>query len=259
MRKFQLLDIKLIDLDTFKYFNGAEEFENEFKHYAESKFEYKFYNYSEAEEAEKLLLKLNLHYNKFYGTEVESDEDIITHPAFYIIFSANYKTAVKEENTFFINSKKMGKKNFQTDMDEDFLIMTKKGMEFFKNEIPEVKFEKILDTTKKTEYYKVIYLPELDFPIIYKKALELKEFRNFKNEYSIKSDGRTDLEDDAIKEIKKNKLLKCKTFKLGEKIYPNVFSLTLISGELAFKIKQNFNLKEEGIYITPIILDQMEE
>lgn len=258
MKTFKLLSVKLINLETFKNFDGTEQFEAEFSEYAESGSLYKFFNASDMERAENLLNVLNLKYDKYYGSEVESDEDMMAHPIFYIIFSANHKTVVKEGETFFVNSKKMGKKNFQKDMDEDLLILTKKGMEFFKAEIPEIEFEKILDITKKTEYYKVVNFFESAFPIIYKKEFYLEESQVFKGTYSITPDGRANLDDRAINEIRNNKLVTFKTFEIGDQVYPSTFALTLISGEFALKIKQNFNLEKESICINPLVTDIMD-
>jgi len=251
MRKFKILDIKLVDFDTFESYDGAEEFEKEFQQYAKDKFTYKFYSDAEVDKAEKLLGQLNLHYNKFYGSEVESDEEIKEHPAFFISFRSDYNLVVKKGDDLLIDSKKMGKRNFQKDLTEDVWIFTKKGIDFFKKEVPEIRFEKILDVTKKKEYYKVRF-PELGFPIIYINAINIKENEKVKGRYSYYSDGRTDLDEEAKTEIKKHKLSLSTTFKSGDKIYPNVYNLIIISGDFAFKLKQNFNFQTNDIIITPI-------
>ena len=255
MRHYKVLDVKTVDFTTFENFPGGAEFESEFRPFAkeDSRFTYKFYNDADLALAEKSLVESNLEYSLFYGSEVESDDDIKGHPAFFISFRSDYNTGVKKGNDFFIDSKKMGKRNFQKDLTEDVWIFTKKGMAFFQEEIPGITFEKISDLAKKTDYYKVNF-PELGFPITYTNG-ELKEAHHVKGKYSVWSDGRTALDDEAKQQLKINKLSLSKTFRLAENIYPDVLSIIIISGDFAFKLKQTFNFKANDIKVTPIYFE----
>lgn len=253
MRHYKVLDVKTVDFTTFENFPGGAEFESEFKTFSEGRFTYKFYTEEDLATAEKRLTESNLEYSKFYGYETESDDEIKSHPAFFIIFSSEYNTLEMIDGKPILNAKKMKSKNFQKDTEEGILVVTEKAKKFLENNTVGITSKLLAGSSK--PFFELTHIPELSFPILYCDNTTVKPAYNNEGKFSLFSDGRTTLEPGAILEIAYHGLAISRTFKVKDKIYPDVFTIFIGSGTFVNELMQQFDLKKEWISIRPFMLE----
>ena len=253
MKKFVLLDVKTVDFSTFENYPGGEEFESEFKPFAKSRFTYKFYDAADLATAEKYLKEFGLSYSKHHQIELESDAEIKTHPAFYMIFSSDYNTVEITDGKLLLNPKKVKSGNFKNDIVTDMMFVSEKAKLFLEKETTENTFELVAGMQK--PHYKST-IPELNFPLVYSDTAIVSENYKKPDRYEVKSDGRVFLEQDALKQLADNGLTVCNTFKINGKVYPNAYSRFIASGAFADSLRQEFNFKKENIIISPIRLEE---
>jgi len=252
MKTYYLLVTELISLSTWEKYDGATLFEDEFKPFEESIDRYKFYDPTDLDEAEKRLTELNLAFERYYGVEIESDAEIKDHPAFYVIFSSQYEmvTLIDGKPTF--NPRKMKSRNFQQDTNHDVFAVTEKTKIFLETATHGFEFESLIDLPK--PFYQLTTIPELSFPLVYHNTSIVEPSLYQEGKYSVTSDGRVTLEQDVLLEIAKHGLTISHSFKVGEVVYPNVYSIFIASGKFVSALKEQFNFNKESIYVTPIPL-----
>lgn len=253
MKTYWVLDIKLVDFNTFQPYEGAEAFESEFNLFAESRFNYKFYKIEDLDAAEKRLTGLNLAFKRFYVVEIESDAEIKNHPAFYVIFSSQDEMVALNDGKPELNPRKMKSRNFQQDTGNDIFVVTEKAKVFLEAETSGLAFDFLANLPK--PFYQLTTIPELHFPLVYADSTTVKQSLSQKGKYSADGDGRNTLEPAALLEIAAHGLTISRSFKVGDIIYPHVYTIFIASGAFVVALKGQFNLTKESIWITPIAAD----
>ena len=252
MKIYYILVAELVSLSTWEKYEGASLFEDEFKPFEESIDRYKLYDPTDLDAAEKRLTELNLAFKRYYGLEVKSDAEIKDHPAFYVIFSSHYEMATLIDGKPIFNPKKMKSRNFQQDTNHDVFAVTEKARTFLETETDGFEFESLTDLPK--PFYRLTTIPELHFPLAYHNTSFVEPSLYQEGKYGATSDGRTMLEPEALLEIAKHGLTISRSFKVGEVVYPNVYTIFIASGKFVSTLKEQFNFNKESIYVTPIPL-----
>lgn len=255
MKKHQLFDVQLVNFTNFQPYEGAKQFEDEFKSFANTRLTYKFYDEKNWFRAEKRLNELNLKYTKTYGIELESEKEIQNHPAFFISFSSVYNTIEKKEGKVFVNSSKIGKRNFQRDTKENIFVVTEKAKIFFEEKVPNLKFEELMSDKSSKKFYKLENIPFLDSPILFKYVRKME--KREEEVYSYQSDGRVSLEEQSLNELKIKKMCISKMFSIDEKTYNSIYELLIVSGEFIIDLKKTFDFSSDDIIINPFTMDTL--
>lgn len=251
MKTIQIISVDLINYDTFEPLDGAVSFEANFKDFqGESRSHFEFRDQGELDNAINELTASKLEYNLYYRVELESDEELKSYPAVHIAFNFPKHPVIQRRNDLLIVNSKISKKNFHRQfyphLGIDHLLFSRKGMEFFKESIPNISFREINDSNRKTDYYLLDNIRTLQSPRIYPESCqaELSPLNN--QTYNVKnSDGRITFSDDSLEEVKNAIFVKERSFSLNGEEYLSPSTWYLCTGEFAFGFSQYFNLQKE--------------
>jgi hypothetical protein len=256
MKIYTSLDVALVDLETFRLYPNAEQFQEEFKNFAISRLVYRFYDDKSLSAALQKLKNWNIGYKKFYGLEFESDQEMESYPCVWISFSGLGDLLKKKDGTLTIDAKKMGKNTIKDDVTSNELVFTGAAKDFFKQEVPAVKFESIYDTAGKKEFFRLAGVHVLSLPFIYKYVQEIKHATGKDKTVYIAngSDERVYFSEPALQEIKENVFCFCRKFSYNGDVYPAANTHMVCTGAFAVKLKQKFGSTDQ-INIRAITLD----
>lgn len=251
MRIIKSLSVDLIDYDTFEPLPGAEKFEENFKSFkGKLRSGFEFVNYKEFNTAINELQSSKLNFDLYYRIELENDEELKNYPAVYIVFNSPKNPILDISGDSILVNSKISKKNFHSHFypwkNEEFLVFSKKGMEFFKENIPEITFVEIKDKKGTTEYFLLDKIKTLDSPRLYPESCSIEPSPTIEGTYVIKkSDGRFNLKEDSLQEINKAVFMQEKSFSLDGRIYESGIPSYVCTGEFAYKFSQHFNLDKD--------------
>ncbi len=252
MKKKIRFSIRLKDLSSFQFHEGAKEFMEKFKDYESSYSYYTFYlDDKRWEEAKKELNESKLSYSEFYEIELATFE-IIDYPAFNIAIPPLYNL-LKSDGT--VNEKEMSSIPMAEDFNTGKKILEKSFFEIlnrlcanFNNATPA--------KGKKREFFVINSLPEIKSPRVILQANNIKEnTSDFAGTHYFEGwDGRSLIDEESINEIKKFHLCASYFFSFNGKIYKQNFPNHLVSGNFAYEIKKTF---KDKVQLTPVTFDNI--
>lgn len=251
MKIIRSISVDLINYDTFEPLTGAVEFEEIFKPFqGQTRSQFDFFKEEDLAQAIKQLTTYNLDYKSYYRIELDSNDELKNYPAVYIAFNAPKNPVLDvSENSISVNSK-ISKKNFHSHVypwkNEEFIVLSKKGMEFFKKHIPEITFVEIKDNKGEMDYYLFDKIKTLNSPRLYPEFCNVEPSPTIDGTYIIKNhDGRFNLTEDSLKEINNAVFMREKSFSLNGKKYACGIPSYACTGEFAYKFSQHFNLDKD--------------
>ena len=242
-----------INFKTFEPIANAEVFRAKFDEYSTSPIMYKFYKKEIWEEAEALLIELNLNYSGGYGIELETEEEVKSYPAFVFAPHSDYNLVKKNGNIWNVASKIKSYLIFQ-DISTDEIYISKKILNFFKEHAPSIKAE-LIETKSKGigEFYRLSNFVIMRNPIICGNInstiyeLTVKDLFDLHNHNGLQT-----FSDEGKREIILNKISMSDSLLFESEIYKTPSKL-IVSGEFVYLFLKEFGNKED--FFTPLTMD----
>jgi hypothetical protein len=254
MKIYKQVAIFSMDVKTLTPNPNAKVFKDKYSSYAIAPTEYKFYDKNMWESAEEDIIKLGLRNSSGFDVEFDNDDEFKNYPVFILAIYPEFELAEQQNGVWFVNAKAMKKHSFCMDLRSEELFVNLKAKSFFEKNISGLTFEEAKSSNQKDNYYRMSGIPILEYPTIIKKASAIVETERKGFFDAEKTEGLTSFSKEAISQITKNKISVNDKFSFNSKEYKQI-NRHVVSGEFAFKLKEEFKKEDNTVQFTPVILD----